>query len=473
MDFPIFFFNQVGNQLLLEVVGVLFVFISHSIAVGGFPLLVLLEWLGLRSGEKEYDDLAQKINFVFFILLTAFGAVAGIGLWLTSALIGPMAAGSIVRIFFWPLLFQWLVLLALVSLVLIYTLKWEAWSTVKTKRRHLGLGVLIAFLGFLALTVFSSIQGFMMDTGRWTSDLVQSGSMWQAFYNPLYFPQLAFRWSYSMIAGGFMVWMLTALFCKSDSAVRSVTVRSIAIWIFICLPFTIAAAQWYWQAIPEELKAHLGEALMTGSFQGWSQKFAHLMIICASSILIVVLWAMQKPHKVPTALLILPFVLNIWFLGHFEHVRAFMHQPYSIVDYAYANGVRTDEAKIYQRDGILPYATYSRHKAVTKSNQVEAGEDVFKLTCASCHTAKGINGVLKKFDKMYGRDWTEASVKDFFTDMSQTHPYMPLFMGNASEIEALIAFLNQLKTQGGTIEGMQSIGIPNIEYQTIEDESIR
>lgn len=74
-------------------------------------------------------------------------------------------------------------------------------------------------------------------------------------------------------------------------------------------------------------------------------------------------------------------------------------------------------------------------------NQVAAGADIFRLECASCHTTGGYNGI-----KPLVKGWTAAFTYDQIGRLDMLKGYMPPFMGNDQEREALAAYLESLTT---------------------------
>ncbi len=144
-------------------------------------------------------------------------------------------------------------------------------------------------------------------------------------------------------------------------------------------------------------------------------------------------------------------------MGHFERVREFIRKPYVIADYMYSNGVRTDELPVMQRDGVLTYSSYVRNHRVTTDNMIEAGRDVWVVTCSRCHTTRGINSMITKFTDLYGTEpWDKGAMTAYIQNMHMTRTYMPPFPGNDKEAEALVAYLKQMQFDHKFILGAQN-----------------
>jgi mono/diheme cytochrome c family protein len=97
---------------------------------------------------------------------------------------------------------------------------------------------------------------------------------------------------------------------------------------------------------------------------------------------------------------------------------------------------------------------------VTEDNKFECGADVFRLSCTRCHTTRGVNGVVQKFENLYGRGpWQTDDVKLTIGTMHVSRPYMPPFPGNDAELDALAQYLCKLQEYPVTLKGDQVEGI--------------
>jgi mono/diheme cytochrome c family protein len=453
MDFPIFFVDLIGNRLIIAIVASLHVFINHPLAVGAYPLVVLLEWWGYRTKNPDWDRLAYKITFTLFIITTSIGAMTGVGIWFTTALIAPFGIGSLLRVFFWGWFIEWLIFISEVVLIMIYFLTWKRWSAGGWKKGHIAFGIFLSVFSWLTMAIIVGILGFMMDPGGWPV----TKTLFSAFFNPIYLPQLAFRTTLALALAGLFILLLIHFFTRKQFEFRHRAVRLASGWTFIwTIPFLVSSL-WYWHVVPEAMKANIDVALLTQKFMQWHETLAIIMAIVIGVLLVVTLIGIIKSRLIPGVLLIVPFVLGLWLLGHFERTREFVRKPYIIADYMYSNGVRMAELPVLQRDGVLTYASYVKHHSVTSSNLVEAGRDVFLLTCSRCHSTRGVNSVIRKFENLYGTEpWDKNAILAFISSMHITRTYMPPFPGNDKEAEALTAYLKSLRIDQEYIFGAQS-----------------
>ena len=99
--------------------------------------------------------------FIFFILATTIGALTGVGIWLSVALINPEAMGSLLRVFFWAWFTEWLVFVSEVVLILLYYLSWPHLVGGR-KGRHLAIGVTLCVFSWITMALIVAILGFMI-----------------------------------------------------------------------------------------------------------------------------------------------------------------------------------------------------------------------------------------------------------------------------------------------------------------------
>lgn len=460
MDFPLFFFDIVGNRLMMAVIAIVHVMINHPIAVGAYPLVAIMEWWAYQRNDPALDEVIRKVTWVLFIVTTSVGALTGVGIWFAAGLIAPFGIGSLLRVFFWAWFTEWLVFVSEVVLVLIYFLTWRRWAKGVWKRVHIGVGVLLALMSWFTMAIIVAILSFMMGIGSW-----QAGQgVFSAFFNPLYAPQLLFRTGFALAAAGFFVWFLLFFFTKNDKQTRARATRFTATWALVFTIPLVVGAIWYWGRIPQAMLDNLGVALLTQAYANWEATF---LVVIGALVVVTVVFALTglfRPTALPRVVLLIPFIVGLGLLAHFERAREFIRKPHIIADYMYSNGVTMTELPIYQRDGILKYATYVRHSRVTEANKVEAGRDVFIIACSRCHTTVGVNGVVARFQNLYGADpWDPNALTAFVQTMHMTRTFMPPFPGNEQENGALAAYLLDLQQTREPILGVQTEGLPPVD----------
>jgi mono/diheme cytochrome c family protein len=171
------------------------------------------------------------------------------------------------------------------------------------------------------------------------------------------------------------------------------------------------------------------------------------------------------------------------FLGGYERVREGARKPFVIRDWIFSNGIRVDQVPWLNERGILTNSGWASRAAAV--GNLEAGEQIFRIQCSSCHTRDGYNSIRTRLgvadpDRIAGliglmradaEVWATAvtsSKGDTATrggtppsggpagaravDRDQlTYPYMPPLVGTEEDAAALAEFL--LRAAGGGMAG--------------------
>lgn len=464
MDFPMFHLDWLNDRFLIAAVAIIHVMINHGLAVGFIPYITWLEFKGVQRAGKDqiadwqWDELIHNKMKVGFIITTTIGAMTGVGIWFTVALVSPSSIGSLIRVFYWAWFTEWLVFVTEVVLISIYYLTWtNANRSLRSKLKHIRFGAFLSIASWITMVIIVSILSFMMDPGNWNTHK----SLFNGFTNPIYIPQLFFRTPVAMLMGGVFGMLLTTLFTKKGSILRSQVIKLGGKWVLAWTPFALAGAIYYWNAMPEAMKANMSTAVGSMDFAQYYDVLKYVIIGATALSILLAGWAIWKPQRINVAVVIVPCLFIFGFLGIFERVREFVRKPYVIGGYMYSNLLREEDYPLYKKDGILKHATYTSVHEITSENKVEAGQNVFMLTCSRCHTSNGINSVVNVFEKMYGRGkpLDEESMTAYIPNMHQGRTFMPPFPGNKKELEALVAYIKHLQETGESLSGAQADGI--------------
>jgi len=264
----------------------------------------------------------------------------------------------------------------------------------------------------------------------------------------------------AMVAAGWLALFLAFFFTRRDRDLRAGAVRLISLWSLAWLPFAAAGALWYWRVIPEWMAANVPVALGTQKFAAWYDQLLVVLAVMAATVGVAAVVGTLLPKRVPRVALLVPFAMTLVLLGSFERVREFIRKPYVIGDYMYANGLRVADYPLYKEEGVLRHATYTSVRRVTDDNGVEAGAEVFRLTCTRCHTATGINSITDRLDGLYGPGpWDRDTVKFYLLGMHTARPFMPPFPGTEREAGALADYLLDLRAVKRPVIGAQDEGV--------------
>ncbi len=464
MDFPVFHLDFMGNRMLIAVIAITHVIINHAMAVGLMPLVTIIEYRGfrlsrLKSDEAEkWDNLAYKILFVAFIVTTSFGALTGVGIWFSASLVNPASIGSLIRVFYGAWFTEWIVFVLEVGAIMFYFLTWKnSLRSEKAKRNHVLTGVFLTVFSWLTMAIIVGILGFMMDPGSWIS----KQKLITGFANPIYLPQLIFRTPVAMIMAGTFALFLTWFFLRKDNVIYQKAIRMISFWILFWTPYTMLGAYLYYYEIPNLMIGNLPVAVGTQKFLHWYGVLSKLIIFSGLVAVLVSISGLIWPKRIPRLLIIFPVIFIFFFMGYFERIREFIRKPYVIGEYMYANAFLENELEFFQAEGILKHATYVSTSEITEENKLEAGQDVFLLTCTRCHTTYGINSVVRNFEQMYGQEtaFDVEAMKAYIANMHHVKSFMPPFPGNKEELDALAYYIKSLRQFPVRLEGAQTQGV--------------
>src|SRR5690606_18658729 len=110
---------------LIAVIAIIHVLINHGLAVGFIPYITWLEQKGVQNSaadqitDPDWDQMVYNKMKVAFIITTTIGAMTGVGIWFSAALVSPASIGSLIRVFYWAWFTEWLVFVTEVILILI------------------------------------------------------------------------------------------------------------------------------------------------------------------------------------------------------------------------------------------------------------------------------------------------------------------------------------------------------------------
>ncbi|MFN4080839.1 MAG: c-type cytochrome [Saprospiraceae bacterium] len=466
MDFPMFHLDWLNDRFLIAAIAILHVFINHALAVGFIPYITWLEQKGvINAGKNQITDLAwdnlvyQKMK-VAFIITTTIGAMTGVGIWFSAALVSPASIGSLIRVFYWAWFIEWIVFVTEVILILIYFLTWKNSNTsLNAKVRHIKFGWFLSIFSWITMAIIVAILGFMMDPGNWNTN----HSLLSGLTNPIYLPQLLFRTPTAMLVAGVFGMALTTLFAPKGSEIRFRAIKYAGQWIMGWTPLVVLGAIYYWSVMPEAMKENMSTAVGTMQFAQYYNLLKYFIVAAASISIPLALFAWLAPRRIQLTHVVIPCFFVFGFLGIFERVREFIRKPYVIGNYMYSNLLREEDYPLYKRDGILPYMTYTSVSEITDENKLAAGKDIFMNTCSRCHTAnpEGVNSITYVFERMYGfgQPLDEGSMRAYIPNMHHGRTYMPPFPGNKKELDALVAYIKYVQQTGESLEGAQTYGV--------------
>jgi mono/diheme cytochrome c family protein len=423
-----------GAGLLIALVAVLHVFVSHF-AVGGGLFLVLTE----RKARRENDQPLLgwlKSHTKFFVLVTVvYGAVSGVGIWFTIALISPLATSNLIHAYVWGWAIEWVFFFLEITAALLYLYGWNRLDA----KLHEWYGWIYFIAAFASMVIINGIITFMLTSGRW----VQNHQFWTGFFNPTYFPSLAFRFVISLALAG--IYALITASVQKDPELKARIVRWSALWIVPSLIALVPLGWWYIRDIPKEIWASARGPMPTGTH------FAFLAGVLLIVTFTLAFLTLIRPAHLHIAFSLLVALVALGAMGSFEFVREAIRKPYVIGNYLYANSIYANpmpgdggfSIDAIDTAGVLASAKWVQNHALTTDNQIAAGHEIFRVECQSCHTIDSYRSVEKYIAR---RQWDQNRVQAMIGSLDMMHNgVMPPFAGTDAERAALASFLSSIQ----------------------------
>ncbi len=425
MNYPVWELNAAGGGLLIALIAVIHVYIAHF-AVGGGLLLVLTEIKALQSGSKTLLAHARSHARFFMLLSMVGGAVTGVGIWFTIALLNPAATSTLIHTFVFGWATEWVCFAAEIVALLVY---YYGFDRLKAKD-HLRVGWLYFIFAWLSLFWINGIIDFMLTPGKWP----ETGGFWTGFFNPTMLPALGFRTALSLVFAG-VFGLVTAAWLKGlPEEERHDLIRYHAGWLIYP---TIAAGVfgvWYWYALPSDVQAMIaGRSPELGVY--YQALLVLPLLLMALGVFCLARWVATL--RKPLTLVIL--IIGLLTMGAFEFLREGSRRPYAIYGVMYANAVNVADREKIDTDGFLAHARWVSEKEITDTNRVSVGREIFRIQCAGCHSIGGpMNDILPLTAKfsIFGMDAQ-------LNGQCKLLNYMPPFMGTRPERQALATYIVQ------------------------------
>jgi hypothetical protein len=425
MNYPVWELHAAGGGLLVALIAVIHVYIAHF-AVGGGLLLVLTEIRARRLKSQPLLDFTRWHAKFFMLLTMVGGAVTGVGIWFTIALLNPAATSQLIHAFVFAWATEWVCFAAEIVALLVYYYGFFRLSV----GDHLRVGWLYFIFAWFSLFWVNGIVDFMLTPGRWP----ETGSFWDGFLNPSMAPALAFRTALALVLAG-LFGMVTAAWTRGlDEKDRSSLVRYHARWLVAPMIAVALCAVWYWRVLPPGIRSMIA---------GRSPELGPYLIALgagSSAILVIgVLCLAGFDTNWRRVFSILLLVVGLLQVGGFEFLREGSRRPFAIYGWMYANAVPVAAREKLDREGFLPHARWVSGKTVDADHPLAAGHEIFRLQCTACHSVGGIlNDILTRTQK-FSRFGMDAQLNG----QGKLLNYMPPFFGTVPERRALADYIVQ------------------------------
>jgi cytochrome bd-type quinol oxidase subunit 2 len=402
VDYPQVDVPFLGGGLLIAIVATLHVFVANFI-VGGTVFLLVLERRGWESAARTYAK-------TLVVTMGVLGSVTGVGLWFSILGIAPRATMELVRLFFWPLLGEYVLFVVEIVAMAVVVYGWD-----RVRRGPWEVAAAAAAWGSMA--VINGLLSFMLSSGRWP----ETRSLADAFFNPTYAPSLAHRALASLAVTGIAGLLFASFRPEGDERAR--LTRLSARWFLYPTLAQLGVGAWYLYSLrPEQRQWVMGYSITLSMI--WAGAIALALLLCA-----YVGYQGLRLGRMGTGSAGLSAVMLLGVVGMMEATREAVRRPYLIDRYMFSNQILAEEVPRLNREGVL--------SRIGPYDPARRGELVFRLECRSCHTERGFVGI--KYS-VKGRTVEEL---DFFLEkqIDRWHPFMPVFVGTPEERRALAEYL--------------------------------
>jgi len=420
MNYPVWYIPSIGGAILIAIIAIVHVIVSHF-AVGGGLWLVLTEQKAHRE-KKPYILEFVKHHTLFFMLLTmVFGAMTGVGIWITISLISPDATSVLVHSFLFAWAIEWVFFAIEIVTAFLYYYTFNKVS----RKTHLLIGWIYFFSAWASLFVINAILSFMISPGKW----LETQRFWDGILNPTFLSSSIFRTFLALaLAGSYALLTATKKF-RGDQ--RKTLVKYNGKWILFSVAGMIPSLIWYYLSLPAAVKS--------GFSSPTTLTKNSLILLVASLILFIILLiilTIWKAHRLRFSSTLLILSMVFIFFGAFEFLRESGRKPYVIHNYMYSNGIRVSQLKEMQNQSFLKKAKWVKQDETAIQDMGKAGEDLFRIQCASCHTLGFKNNILATV-----KNWNQERIMNIIGRLKGITPLMPPFIGTDMEKEALARWL--------------------------------
>ncbi|NTV14600.1 MAG: cytochrome C [Desulfobulbaceae bacterium] len=426
MNYPFWQLDFAGGGLLIALIAVFHVYIAHF-AIGGGLFLVITELKARRENSPAILEYVRQHARFFLLLTVVMGALSGIGIWFTISVLNPAATSKLIHLFVFAWGIEWLFFIGEIIAIFIYYYTFTSLSP----RNHLIIGWIYFGCAWLSLFFINGIVAFMLTPGEW----LVTGSFWDAFFNPTFWPALFFRTFLALITAG-LFGFVTAAALKEEE-LRLKLIRYSAKWLLCPFLLYLASAWWYRAALSPELNELIFQQMPEAS-----DYLDGFLVLLPLLLLGGIIMVFRQPARLTKGLAGVMLVIGLLNLGAFEFLRESGRKPYIIPGYMYANSIQIGDLAEIAARGVLQSARWATPTAKAGGNQAATGKEIFNLLCLPCHS---VGGPLNDIEKHLAGQGPKQLEK-IINEMGWARPYMPPFISTTPELAALLSYLISLQS---------------------------
>ncbi|MBI3945337.1 MAG: cytochrome ubiquinol oxidase subunit I [Armatimonadetes bacterium] len=441
MHYPWWHVPYLTGPMLIAIVAVLHMFVAHY-AVGGGMFLAVETTFAYRRNRRDYLEYLHNHAWFFILITVVYGAITGVGIWLTIGLASPLATEALIHIFIFGWAMEYVTFFLEIASAFAFFYYWGRLAP----KTHQAMAWIYAVSAWLSLFFITGITAFMLNPGGWESNRTFS----VGFFNPQLVPQVLARTGGALLLSAQYVY-LHATFRATDPELRYLVQRRST------LPGLVGAAMvalggilWY-AYLPESSRAVL---VGTGVL---NVLMTVIFVVTAVVFVMLYLGPYRNPGWLSPGFAILFLLAGFTAIGAGEFVREAVRKPYIVYNVVLGNQIYADEVPILQRNGFLEGGTWTRayiaarYPGVMEGRRIveerlldlpepeqrHVGEVLFQYHCNNCHAVThGVSGASQLL-----RGWTPEMVRAVSREPDRFHFFMPPWSGTPAEAEVLARFL--------------------------------
>ncbi len=434
--YPQWFVPTIGSAIVIALIACFHILPSH-LATGAFWFNVYVENKAVKENRSELLEFLKKYALLILIFSFIYGSLTGVGIWFAAAVSSPRAISLLIHNYVWGWATEWVFFIIEITAIYAYYYTLGKIDPVN----HLRLGWIYAWGSWISMVIITGILAFMLTPGKW----LQTGGFFDGFFNPTYFPQLFTRTAFMFTVAS--IYALIAVSFVKNESVKVEIARKAGIWGLAGLALTFILGAWYFAKLPSEAK----NLLNTLPYMKTLMKVMIVCLVITAIYLVIFGFAIPKYNNLITG--IISALILLFAIFGYEGIREGLRRPY-IVNYVMygssqiiardlpAKGVKSEVDEI-KKNGILSRLYYlpKEYRTITPENQLKVGEVIAIHLCSGCHSLAK-DGWIRPLPKLIAgmdKDTIKSLIQSF-----DSSPYMPPFVGNEAELDALSAYLEQI-----------------------------
>jgi cytochrome bd-type quinol oxidase subunit 1 len=182
----------------------------------GVPMFaVVVEYVGMRTGEQRYDDLARTFTKLVLVAASTTAVFGAVFTFLLFTLY-PHFMSKLTDVFLPTMIIYPLLFFGEIFSLYLYWYSWDRLNTPRSKPWHLALGLLLNLFGTVLMFVANAWLTFAISPASGGQHLYDetgnfTGTLWQAINNATWWPINIHRVIANIAFGGAVVGMYAAM----------------------------------------------------------------------------------------------------------------------------------------------------------------------------------------------------------------------------------------------------------------------